>query len=76
METLCGEVFDPSKFDSKSPKMRSAVINALKEFASVSNMDLKRNAETLMYKKNISDEYVEWLNGVNHLISEKFILSY
>ena len=56
--------------------MRSAVISALKEVASVSNANLKRNADTLMCKENISDESVEWLNGVSRSIPEKFKLSY
>ena len=55
--------------------MRSVVINALKEIASVSNSNLKRNADTLMCKQNISDESVEWLNGVSRSIPEKIKLS-
>ena len=74
LDILCGETFDPSKLDSKSPKMRSVVISAIKEIASVSNSNLKMNADTLMCKENISDESVEWLNSVNRLIPEKLKL--
>ena len=52
--------------------MRSAVISALKEIASASNSNVKRNADILMCKENISDESVEWLDGVNRLIPTKF----
>ena len=72
---MCGETFNPSKLESKSANMRSVVINALKEIASVSNSNLKRNADTLMCKQNISDESVEWLNGVSRSIPEKIKLS-
>ena len=73
---MCGEAFDPSNLDFRSPKMRSAVISSLKEIASVLNLNLKRNADTLMCRENISDESVEWVDGVNHSIPEKFKLSY
>ena len=76
LDTLCGGTFNPSKPDTKSPCMKSAVISALKEIASVSNANLKRNADTLMCKENISDESVELLNGVSRSIPEKFKLSY
>ena len=75
-DTLCGETFDPSKLDSKSPKMRSAVLNTLKKIASISNSNLKRNADTIMCRENISDKSVEWLNSMDHSIPEKFKLSY
>ena len=76
LDTLCGETFDPSKLELKSAKMRSVVISILKEIASISNSNLKRNADTLMCKENISDESVEWVNGVNCSIPEKIKLSY
>ena len=78
LDTYCGigETFDPSKRESKSARMRSAVIDALKEIASVSNSNLKRNADALMCKENISDASVEWLNGVKRSIPEKFKVSY
>ena len=76
LDTLCGEPFDPSKLDFESAKMRSAVISALKEIASISNSNLKRNAETLMCKENISDESIEWVCGVNRSRPKKFKLSF
>ena len=59
LDTLCGETFDPSKLELKSAKMRSVVISILKEIASISNLNLKRNADTLMCKENTSDRSVE-----------------
>ena len=76
LDTFCGETFVPSKLDLKSPKMRSAVISALKKIAFISNSNLKRNADTLICKENISDESIEWLDGMKHLIPEKCKLSY
>ena len=76
LDTLCGETFDPSKLDLKSAKMGSVVISVLKETASISNSNLKRNSDTLICKENISDESVEWANAVNRSIPEKFKLSY
>ena len=78
LDTYCGigETFDPSKLKLKSAKMRSAVTEALKEIASVSNSNLKKNADALMCKENISDASVEWSNDVKRSIPEKFKLSY
>ena len=76
LHTLCRETFDHSKLDLKSAKMRLIVISALKEIASISNSNLKRNADTLICKENSSDESVEWVNAVNRSIPEKFKLSY
>ena len=76
LDTLCGEPFDPRKLDSKSPKMRSTVISMLEEIASISNSNLKRNADTPMCKENISDESVKWVDAVNRSIPEQFKLSY
>ena len=50
LDTLCdGEPFDPSKLDSKSPKMRSVVISMLEEIATISNSNLKRNVYSNVY---------------------------
>ena len=74
LDTLCGEAFDPHKLDSKSPKMRSTVISMLEEIASISNSNLKRNADTPMCKENISVESVKWVDAVNRSIPEQFKL--
>ena len=76
LDTFCGESFDPSKLESNSPKMRSAVISALKEIAIVSNSNLKRNADALIFNENFSDKSIEWLEGFKLSIPEKFKLSY
>ena len=56
--------------------MRSAVISALKEIAIIPNSNLKGNADRLICRENISDESIEWLDGMKHSIPEKFKLSY
>ena len=76
LDTLCGKPFDPSRLDFESVKMRSAVISALKEIASLTNSNLKRNADALMCKENISYDAIEWVDGINHSIPKKFKLSY
>ena len=76
LDTFCGEPFDPSRLDFESDKMRLAVISALKEIASLSNSNLKRNTKTLMCKENISYKSIEWVDGMNHSIPKKSKLSY
>ena len=47
LDTLCGEPFDASKLDFESTKMRAVVISVLKEIASISNLNPKRNHPSL-----------------------------
>ena len=56
--------------------MRSAIISELKEIATISNSNLKRNTNILMCKENISEDSIEWIEDVKRSIPEKFKLIY
>ena len=70
--------FRPDKLDFvdlETEKMKGVVVKALDHIAGVSNSNLVRNADRLLFRKNTTSE-VKWVDGVKRVIPEKYKVSY